>query len=194
MMLHGPCGEASPSHLYPDWGTLWRERSPTERMRRKETRLFWMCSIKFTRIIPGTFRVDFPIRMREFAPDLPPVFLDVECIDQWPPFNTETVVIACLHSDRHRKMERNTLPSAPFTFYPAICPCLCLHTLSLLKVDCCPCGPSWNTQEEGEMDRTVSGNTQVDVFLKRIGGQHFNAHRGSGNLCGHHAWSIDQCD
>jgi len=43
-----------------------------------------MCSIKLKRIIPGALRVDFPIRMREFASDLPPVFLDFEGIDQWP--------------------------------------------------------------------------------------------------------------
>src|SRR5215467_3394910 len=116
--------------------------------------------------------------MREFASDLPPVFFDLEGIDQWPPFNGKTVVIACLCLDRHRQMERNTLPPAPFPFYPVICPCPRLHTLSLLKLeDRCPCGPPRNAQEEGEMDRTVSGNAQVDVFLKRIGGQHFNAHR-----------------
>src|SRR5258708_522086 len=153
-----------------------------------------MYSIKFKCIIPGTFRVNFPIGMREFASDLPPVFLDVEGIDQWPPFNSDTVVIACLCPDRHRQMERNILPSAPFPFHPIKRPCSHLLTLSLLKLDRCSFGPSWNAQQEGEMDRTVSRDTQVDVFLKRIGGQHFNAHSCTSNIRGNHAWSIDQSD
>jgi len=57
MMLHGPDGQASPLNLYPDWYTLWRERGTTEGMSRKETVLFWVCSIHLKRIIPGTFWV-----------------------------------------------------------------------------------------------------------------------------------------
>ena len=41
------------------------------------------------------------------------------------------------------------------------------------------------------MDRTVSRDTQVDVFLKRIGGQHFDTRSYTRNIRGHDAWSID---
>ncbi len=42
------------------------------------------------------------------------------------------------------------------------------------------------------MDRTVSCDTQVYVFLKRIGGHHFDTRRYTSNIRGHDAWSIDQ--
>jgi hypothetical protein len=58
-------GRPSPLNFNPDWYTLWRERGTTEGMSRKETDLFWMCSINLKRIIPGTFWVYFPIGVRE---------------------------------------------------------------------------------------------------------------------------------
>src|SRR5258708_23608825 len=191
-MFHGPGGQAPRLHLYAGWRTFWRERSHTEGMWYEDTGLLWMYSIKFKCIIPGAFRVNFPIGMREFASDLPPVFIDFEGMYQWPTFNSETVVVACLCPDRHRQMEPNILPSAQFPFHAIKRPCSRLLTLSLLKLDRCSFGPSWNAQQEGEMDRTVSRDTQVDVFLKWIGGQHFDARSCTSNIRGHHAWSIDQ--